>query len=246
MWRTPPASATASENMPDSESCRYPLDVSPGHHEPPSPREPRRPTASSIAIAAVVVAITTACGPTVPNSPSLNAASGDSQTPSARWASRVLDDDERREVRSVLRASAGDLTAAEVGPGPETRPHGRWRDVPDAVAAAAGPLGIAVLERRPEPAGSDLETAVAIEFRLLTLENEPGRLRVERRDPPHVAEAFAEIGLFRQRRELASRFVEAIGEELRRWGRKPELEPIASPIASPSASPSSAPPPPRP
>jgi len=208
-----PASATASENMPDSESCRYPLDVSPGHHEPPSPREPRRPTASSIPIAAVVVAITTACGPTVPNSPSLNAASADSQTPSARWAGRV-----------------------------ETRPHGRWRDVPDAVAAAAGPLGIAVLERRPEPAGSDLGTAVAIEFRLLTLENEPGRLRVERRDPPHVAEAFAEIGLFRQRRELASRFVAAIGEELRRWGRKPELEPISSPIASPS----SAPPPPRP
>ena len=192
-----------------------------------------RPTAAGPFAAGVLAALAGAslvvsCGPRVPNLPDLNEASGTPGSVSTRWADRVLDDRDRERVRAAMRASAGDRTSAEVGPGPRPRPDGRWRDVPDAVASAGADLGVAVVSTRFEPGdATDPEAADAIEFVLLTLANEPGRLRVERRDPPAILEATAEIGLFRQRRDLARRLEAGVLEQLRRWGLKPELEPLA-------------------
>jgi len=215
--------------MRDPDTLRYPAAMN------------RTPTGSTGATpggvpAALLLAatVTAACGPTVPNSPALDEPALSSPGgPTSGWATRVLDDRQREEVREAMRTAAGDRTAAEVGPGPAAAPAGRWRDLPDAVATAAGPLGIAVLATRFEPTDAGAEEATAIEFDLLTLANEPGRLRVVRREGPAIFEASAEIGLFRQRRELAASLVESIGTEVRRWGRKPELAPLDGAVASP-------------
>lgn len=204
----------------------------------PSPRRSDDPLDRTRVVAAVILALASvaSCGPRIPNSPALDAESSTATDPSSRWATRVLDDREREEVREAMRLAAGDRTSAEVGPGPEPSRHPRWRDLPDVVASAGGPLGIAVLATRFEPRGAEAEHATAIEFDLLTLASEPGRLRVERRDPPEVFAASSEIGLFRQRRELAETFVASIREEARRWGRKPELAPLEHEPAIQSAS----------
>jgi hypothetical protein len=189
-----------------------------------------RPRASYVGRGVVVSGlglVLAACGPKVENTPALDAETPSRDRVADAWATRMLDDRGREEVRGAMRLAAGDRTSADVGPGPVQNPAGRWKDLPNAVAAAAGPLGVAIVATRFDPPDADIEEAVAVEFDLLTLANEPGRLRVERRDAPEIYVATAEIGLFRQREETASRFIESIGRQLRLWGRKPELAPLA-------------------
>lgn len=88
-------------------------------------------------------------------------------------------------------------------------------------------MGVAVVSTRFDPPDTRTADADAIEFELMTLADEPGRLRVERRPPPEVyAATVVEVGLFRERREIAAQLLVAIEEELLKWGRKPRLAPI--------------------
>ncbi len=186
----------------------------------------KRWAASSVLVAGLGLAGPVGCEKPVQNTPALNRLSDPSMDPDSQWASTMLDSAQRREVEGVFATLPGLQTAATVGPGPVSAPRGRWSDLPAAANRAAGIAELAVLATRYRPDDATLETAESIEFDLLTLTFEPGRLVVRRGNPPEVYQAEAVVGLLGDRTDSADRLLAALAESLLAFGRKPQLAPL--------------------
>ncbi len=180
----------------------------------------------NVLVGATLLALS-ACAKPVPNSPALNRSVRGESEREYLWATTVLDSAQRREVEGVIRTLPGDRTAAEVGPGPTTAPHGRWNDIPRAARGAASKAEVAIVSSRFEPDGASIESAERIVFSIVTLASEPGRLEVSRGTDGSVYRASAVIGLFGERTDTAERLVSELARELEAFGRKPELAPIS-------------------
>jgi len=143
--------------------------------------------------------------------------------PEGVWATRILDGSERQAVLGIFEA----LPYGEIGPGPApaTDPPIRWSDLDRAVRQGAPRADAAVLRAHLEPASAKTpEQAQRIVYDLMTIDDQPARLVIERRPPPALYTATASVGLLADRTEWAARIVEAVHRELLAFGRVPRLE----------------------
>lgn len=91
--------------------------------------------------------------------------------------------------------------------------HGRWRDVREAVIAAAKSCEVAMVVERAVPGG--------IAFDLRAISDERGTMRVTGSEADGVTGVQVEMGTFGDDRRLADRIARAFERELRSLGRIP-------------------------
>lgn len=187
----------------------------------------RWPRVAASIVAIACTGLLSSCAKPIPNSPALNRGVAGGSEADERWATTMLDTSQRDEVEGVFRSLPGDLTSAQVGPGPAPAPNGRWNDIPAAAGRAASKAEVAILSTTFEPEGSSLESADRIVFSIVTLTSEPGRLEVSRGGDGAVYRATATIGLLDERTETVERLLAELAREVAAFGRKPELAPIA-------------------
>jgi len=125
----------------------------------------------------------------------------------------VLSQAEQREVLGILESLAEDH---ELSQRPTTGPpRGRWRDVPGAAAAAAAEAEMAIVRRE--------DTDDGYIFHLVTIEQWPGRLHVQRAAEPRIWSATARIGMFDQREKRADELLKLFEQKMRAMSRKPKF-----------------------
>ncbi len=169
----------------------------------------------SAAIVAVALAAGGACAPQIESTPALNlplpAGSVD-----AVWATRMLDESERREVLSAFAS----LPYGEIPPAAAASGE-RWEDVDRAAREALPRAGAAILAVELDPPeAADVFAASGVTYRLITLGDEPGRLRIERRDGPSPYAAAATVGLLADRGDLSRRILEEFAASMRSFSTK--------------------------
>ena len=136
---------------------------------------------------------------------------------SERWPDR-LTGEEQESVRDAMRLFAEGQSPSQT---PRPADHGmRFSDVESAAFYAAVNSEMALLDVIDEADGARLR------FQLVTIEEWPAELIVERIDGPEVYRARASVGRFPQmdeRQERAEELLNAFDRQMRSFGRKPRF-----------------------
>lgn len=127
---------------------------------------------------------------------------------------RVLDKEQQKQIKAAF----ADLAAGHdsVSTPMPAAAGMRWSDVPLAVFYACDEVEMAITRTTEHDWG--------YQFDLLSIENWPGRLVMQRTDDERVYEAHATIGRFGDKTERAAMLLEAIEKKMRAFGRKPRID----------------------
>lgn len=130
-------------------------------------------------------------------------------------AIRVLSPSEQKSAIQAMQTAASGHTPVR---SPQPAVHGmRWSDVPNAVAYALDEVEMAVV--------SGTEHDWGWEFRILSVEDDPGTLWVKRTNDARVYEASASIGRIIDQPERAKALLEELHKQMLAFGRKRTLAP---------------------
>lgn len=139
------------------------------------------------------------------------AASVRAQTAEDESWKRELSDQDEREILAAMRSARPEKVGeAQVTTGPD---RGRWSDVPDAARLAAAEVEMSVITK------SRLDDRNWV-FELLTVEEKPVELRVERTDDVLIWKASATVGLFNNDITRRDELLSAFEEKMRQLSRK--------------------------
>ena len=127
---------------------------------------------------------------------------------------RVLDKKQQKQIKAVFADLAAGHDPVSV-PMPAAAGM-RWSDVPLAVFYACDEVEMAVTRTTEHDWG--------YQFDLLSIENWPGRLVMQRTGDERVYEACATIGRFGDKTDRAAMLLEAIEKQMRAFGRKPRID----------------------
>ena len=137
--------------------------------------------------------------------------------PDDRFANRVLDPAESRQVLEILRESVD-------GPADDpARPakHGvRWEDIRLAAARAGGKLELAIVSV------DELDDGRTKRINMVSIGSTPVTLTVRSMPPPRVYAATATAGLFEEQTRLADSLVSRFDESMKLYGAKPSWPPL--------------------
>ena len=136
--------------------------------------------------------------------------------PDDQFANRVLSAADRREVLTIMKES---VTGPADDPAVPARYGVRWTDVLLAARAACKDLECAVVSM------TEAEDGAVKRIDIITLDDQPVVLTVERRPEPEIYRASARAGLFENRIELSGRLIERFDVAMRRYGAKPGWPP---------------------
>ena len=158
----------------------------------------------------VVALIAVSC-----QSPPYAAASGHPLTEESTHYKAVLDASDQARIETGFGGLARGHHAVDP---PVPAPLGvRWADVPQAVRFACDDAEMAVVQT--------IDHDGTFEFRLLTIEEYPGRLVVHQTNDDQVYNAEASIGIYGDHGDRARRLLDAFDHQMRAFGKKRELMP---------------------
>lgn len=182
----------------------------------PLPRKLRR--VALLAALGAVLAPPLACAPRLANTPDLNLPLPEG-SPDAAWATRTPTERERREILAAFESLAG--AEHQPPPKPVDAPL-RWADIDRAVREALPRAGAAILRTHLEPADAKHPLQAArITYEVITLDDEPGRLVVERCASGRTYIASARVGLLADRRDRSERILDALAVAMRAYAATP-------------------------
>lgn len=148
------------------------------------------------------------CGGGKPNPVASNLSYGSGD----EFATRILDQSDRREVVSIMKSSVVGPTDDPAHPAPFGV---RWNDVHAAAIAAGAKLELAVLSVEADSENT-LKTVD-----LISICEVPVILLVRRVAPPQIYTASVTVGMFDDDTKLAADFLSAFNISMRAFGQKP-------------------------
>lgn len=182
----------------------------------PLPRELHR--FALLASLGAVLAPPLACAPRLANTPEVNLPAPEGSSDAA-WATRMPTERERREILAAFES----LPGAEFEP-PSAPTAGtlRWADIDRAAREALPRAGAAILRTRLEPADARHPLhAARITYELITLDDEPGRLVIERCGSGRTYTASAQVGLLADRSDRSERILDALAVAMQAYAATP-------------------------
>ena len=129
------------------------------------------------------------------------------------WKPLLSEGEQHRTINAMASAKPAEVPQVTPSTGPS---RGRWSDVPDGVRLAAASVEMAVVTKQ-------LREDVW-EFALLTIEDKPATLRVQRTNDDRVWQASAAVGLFNDDINRRDALLDAFEKKMHELSRKRKFE----------------------